>query len=182
MPRGRPQGLRSAELARPAGTPAGLREPHQPLRWARIRPARSRFMGRVGSCRRGGQAVGHPAHVSRGREAAPLRAEQRLGRWNRRPGVRMAGHGRPTSRMLVGTWSRLFRGKAQTWPRSAQEPAAVAERAEQVLEVLGRVVPYEAASIPVRIRSGRPVRPRRFGETAALRAYSESRRATPSWT
>ena len=59
--------------------------------------------------------------------------------------------------------------------RIATEPASVAERAEQILEVLGRVVRYEAASISVRD----PERKGRFalaarGEVAALHAYYES--------
>jgi hypothetical protein len=59
--------------------------------------------------------------------------------------------------------------------RIAGEPASVAERAERILEVLGRVVRYEAASISVRD----PERQGRFalaarGEVAALHAYYES--------
>jgi DNA-binding CsgD family transcriptional regulator len=58
----------------------------------------------------------------------------------------------------------------------AGEPASVAERAQQMLDVLGRVVPCEAASISVRD----PERQGRFalaatGEVAALHAYCESR-------
>jgi hypothetical protein len=59
--------------------------------------------------------------------------------------------------------------------RIAAEPASVAERAEQILEVLGRVVPCEAASISVRDpeRQGRfPLAAR--GEVAALNSYYES--------
>jgi DNA-binding CsgD family transcriptional regulator len=61
--------------------------------------------------------------------------------------------------------------------RIAAEPASVAERAEQILEVLGRVVRCEAASISVRD----PERRGRFalaarGEVAALHAYYESPR------
>jgi hypothetical protein len=57
----------------------------------------------------------------------------------------------------------------------AVEPASVAERAEQILEVLGRVVRCDAASISVRD----PERQGRFalaarGEVAALHAYYES--------
>ncbi|SFL21731.1 helix-turn-helix transcriptional regulator [Geodermatophilus ruber] len=60
--------------------------------------------------------------------------------------------------------------------RIAAEPASVAERAEQMLELLRRVVPCEAASISVRD----PERQGRFalaatGEVAALHAYYESR-------
>jgi hypothetical protein len=59
--------------------------------------------------------------------------------------------------------------------RIAVEPASVAERAEQILEVLGRVVRYEAASISVRDleRQGRFALAAR-GEVAALHAYYES--------
>jgi hypothetical protein len=59
--------------------------------------------------------------------------------------------------------------------RIAAEPASVAERAEQILEVLGRVVPCEASSISV----PDPERQGRFalaarGEVAALHSYYES--------
>jgi DNA-binding CsgD family transcriptional regulator len=59
--------------------------------------------------------------------------------------------------------------------RIAAEPASVPERAEQILEALGRVVPCEAASISVRD----PERQGRFalaarGDVAALHAYYES--------
>jgi hypothetical protein len=59
--------------------------------------------------------------------------------------------------------------------RIAAGPASVVERAEQILEVLGRVVRYEAASISVRD----PERQGRFalaarGKVAALNAYYES--------
>jgi DNA-binding CsgD family transcriptional regulator len=59
--------------------------------------------------------------------------------------------------------------------RIAAEPASVAERAAQILDVLGRVVPCEAASISVRD----PERQGRFalaarGEVAALHSYCES--------
>jgi hypothetical protein len=57
----------------------------------------------------------------------------------------------------------------------AVEPASVGERAEQILDVLGRAVPFDAASISVRD----PERRARYalaarGEVAALHAYSES--------
>jgi DNA-binding CsgD family transcriptional regulator len=67
-------------------------------------------------------------------------------------------------------------GSAAAIARIAHEPASVAERAEQILEVLGRVVPYDAASISVRDpeRQGRFARAAR-GEVAALHAYLESR-------
>jgi hypothetical protein len=66
-------------------------------------------------------------------------------------------------------------GTAASITRIAQEPASVAERAEQILEALVRVLPYEAASISVRD----PERQARIalaarGEVAALHAYSES--------
>jgi hypothetical protein len=57
----------------------------------------------------------------------------------------------------------------------AVEPASVGERAEQILDVLRRAVPFDAASISVRD----PERRARYalaatGEVAALHAYSES--------
>jgi DNA-binding CsgD family transcriptional regulator len=58
----------------------------------------------------------------------------------------------------------------------AVEPASIGERAQQILEVLGRVVPYDAASISVRD----PERQARYalaatGEVDALHASCESR-------
>jgi hypothetical protein len=58
----------------------------------------------------------------------------------------------------------------------AVEPASVRDRAREILEVLGGVVPYEAASISVRD----PERQARYalaatGDAAALHAYCESR-------
>jgi hypothetical protein len=59
--------------------------------------------------------------------------------------------------------------------RIAMEPVPIRERAQQILDVLGRVVPHEAASISVRD----PERQGRYalaatGEVAALHAYCES--------
>jgi hypothetical protein len=59
--------------------------------------------------------------------------------------------------------------------RIAAEPVSVAERAEQILEVLGRAMPFDAASITVRD----PERQARFalaavGDTAALHAYFQT--------
>jgi hypothetical protein len=66
-------------------------------------------------------------------------------------------------------------GTAASIARIVQEPASVAERAAQILEVLVRVLPSEAASISVRDpeRQARTALAAR-GEVAALHAYCES--------
>jgi DNA-binding CsgD family transcriptional regulator len=76
----------------------------------------------------------------------------------------------------VAEMNAAMQETAAAMAQVAIEPASTAERAQQILEVLGRVVPYEAVSISVRD----PERRARFalaatGEVAALHAYCESR-------
>jgi DNA-binding CsgD family transcriptional regulator len=59
--------------------------------------------------------------------------------------------------------------------RIAAQPAAVSQRASQLLETLGRVVPFEAASISVRDPERRArIALAATGEVSALHAYCES--------
>ena len=95
----------------------------------------------------------------------------------RTPGISAA-----PSPLVVGTVAEVVEVNAATLSltaaivQTAVEPASIGERAQQILDDVYRVVPYEAASISVR----EPERQARYalaatGEVAALHDYSESR-------